>query len=229
MSFTVTATQGTSVAIGTSLLVKVLTGQAASPVGTIASATSTTPSLAITPAATGSWVYGADLGLTGTYTANGSTTYQATSSGGGLEYLQARTTATTTAATPVTVGGTAGVNSISICLCEIEAGAGLAEDASGPAVAFLSGATAVTTAAFTPPAGSLLVAVIATNGGSGATSMAVTDTSGLGLTWTQQVKQNGTGNGYSGIWTAAMPPAAAVITAQPVVSPSLAAIQAANW
>jgi hypothetical protein len=229
MSFTATATQGGSVAIGTALLLKVITGQAASPIGQTASATSTTPSQAITPNATGSWVYGANLGLTGTYTANGATTYEANNSGGGLEYIRMRTAATTTAATPVTVGGTAGVNSISIALLEILAGAGLAEDASSPAGAFLSNATAVSTAAFAPPAGSLLVAMVATNGGGGATTVALTDSSGLGLTWAEAVRQNGAGNGYSGIWTALVLSAAAAIPAQPVVSPSLAAIQAASW
>jgi hypothetical protein len=39
--------------------------------------------------------------------------------------------------------------------------------------------------------------------------MTVSD-SGLGLTWTERVKQNGAGNGYSGIWTAPVPAAGAV-------------------
>ena len=224
MSFTVTATQAGSVAIGTALLVKVVTGQAASPIGQTASATSTTPSLSITPNGTGSWVYGANLGLSGTYTPNGSTTYQANSSGGGLEYIPMRTTGTTTASTPVTVGGTAGVNSISIALLEILKGAGsLAEDASSPADAFLSTATAVTTAAFTPPAGALLVAMVATNGGAGTTTMGITDTSGLGLTWTERVTQHGAGNGYSGVWTAKVPGASRTATASLTVTPSFSA------
>jgi hypothetical protein len=206
MSFTVTATQAGSAAIGTALLVKVVTGQNASPIGQTASATGTTPSLAITPNATGSWVYGSNLGLAGTYTANGSTTYQANDTGGGLQYIRMRTAATTTAATPVTVGGTAGVNGISISLLEILKGAGaLAEDASSPAGAFLSNATAVTTAAFAPPVGALLVAMIATNGGGGATTIAMSDTSGLGITWAERVKQDTAGDGYSGIWTAVVP------------------------
>jgi hypothetical protein len=175
-------------------------------------------------------VYGANLGLAGAYTANGATTYEADNSGDGLEYIGMRSASTTTSGTPVTVGGTAGVNSISIVLAEIESGTGLAEDASSPAVAFVSNATTVTTAAFTPPAGSLLVAMVTTNGGGGATTAAVTDTSGLGLAWAEAVRQNGAGNGYSGIWTAPVPSgAAAAIPAQPLVVPSLAAIQAASW
>lgn len=208
MSFTVTATQGGSVDIGMTLVVKVVTGQAASPIGASATLTSATPSNSITPAGTGSWVYGANLGLLGTYTPNGSTTYQQDSHGAGLELVSLRSTGVTSAGTPVTLGGTATASSISIALLEILAGSGLAEDASSPAPVGFTSATTLASAAFTPPAGSLLVASIETNGGGAVTTMAVTDTSGLGLTWTERVKANGAGNGYAGVWTALVPSAA---------------------
>ena len=210
MSFTVTATEGGSPSSGIAMLVKVLTGQAASQPGQLASATQITPSLAITPGATGSQVYGSALGVGGTYTANGSTSNeQDIHSVAGLEYLSFRSAAATTAGTPVTLGYTSAANGISICLCEIKASGTLTEDASAPA-GVNALATTVSTASFTPPAGSLLIAMVQSNGGGSVTTMGITDTSGLGLTWTEQVKQDGAGNGYSGIWTAPMPaPAAA--------------------
>lgn len=202
MSITVTATQGGSTDIGTGLLVRVVTGQAASPAGASASATSPVPSLPVTPTGTGSWVYGSNLGVSGTYTPNAATTYQQQSPQSGLELIGLRSSATTTSGTPVTLGGTATAASIAITLLEILKGTGLAEDASSPA-AVVSGTIAATTAAFTPPGSSLLVAMVNSNGGGAVTTMAVTDTSGL--TWTEQVKQDGAGNGYTGIWTAAVP------------------------
>lgn len=219
MAFTVTATQGGSTAAGMAIMLRVVTGQAASQPGTVASATNTTPNLSVNPAATGSWVYGAILGLSSvSYAAVAGTTLKQNVAASGLEYLAVRTTGTTTAATPVTVGATAPVNGISICLCEIEAATTLAEDASSPAGSGFVAATAITTASFTPPAGSLLVLMVSSNGGGSAATMAVSDTSGLGLSWTQQVKQNTAGDGYSGIWTAAMPAtaASAPLTASPV-------------
>lgn len=199
MSVAVTATQGGSVAVGISLLVKAVTGANASPIGLSPSATSATPSLATgTGVTTGSWVYGALLGLTGTATANGATTVQHDSAGNGLEYIQLRSTATMTGGVSATLGVT-GITGIEISLLEILKGAGsLAEDAASPAAASTTSATTIATSSFSP-ATSLLVAMVTSNGGGGATTMTV---SGGGLTWTERVKQNGAGNGYAGIWTA---------------------------
>jgi hypothetical protein len=212
VAFTVTATEAGSSDIGISLVVKVITGQAASPIGQTAVVHGTTPSLAITPLATGSWIYGSNLGLAGTYTPNGSTTYEANSSGAGLEFISMRSTGTTTASTPVTVGGTATVNSIGVALLEIESGTGLAEDASSPAQAASNTLKTVTTASFTPPSGALLVALAQSNGSTGVCTMGITDTSGLGLTWTEQIKQNATGTGYCGTWTAVLPGGSTPVT-----------------
>ena len=201
---TVTITQGGSVAAGSDGFVSVYTGQNATPIGVVASATNTTPNLGITPGATGSLVIGANLGVLGAYTANGSTTYKFDHAGQGLEYISMVSSATTTAATPVTIGGTAGVNSISIVLLEIKKGAGaLVLDGSTPA-GLTSTTTSVTSASFTPPSGSLLVLAAELNGGGGSVTAAITDTLG-GLTWTEQVKQNMAGNWYAGIWTAVVP------------------------
>jgi hypothetical protein len=202
VSFTVTATQGGASSDGMQLTVAVVTGASASQPGTLAGAIQTAASLAITPAHTGSLVFGALLGLDSTWTPLASTTNLNNSDNDGLWYEHFYSSATTTAATPVTLGSNPpGVNSISISLAEIITSSSLAIDASSPASAYAE-ATAVTTAAFTPPGASLLVAMVSSNGSSGTTTMALTDSSGLGLTWTEQQKENGSSAGYSGVWTA---------------------------
>jgi hypothetical protein len=204
---TVTITQGGSTAAGTDGFCFVFTGQNASPIGISQSATNTTPSLATgTGVTTGSLVVASNLGLAGTYTANADTTYKFDHQGQGLEYISMISAATMTGGVSKTIGGTAGVNSISIVLLEILKGSGaLALDSSTPA-GFTSTGLSATSASFTPPASSLLVVAAQTNGNVVVTAT-VSDT-GLGLTWTERVKQNTSGNGYSGIWTAPVPAAA---------------------
>lgn len=184
---------------------KVLTG--AKQVGQTATVTSVTPNNPITPLASNSILYSALLGLSGTYTVVAGTTTDQDFPGGGLEYLQCRASALTSAGVPQTVGYTATVNGISQVLAEIEALTTLAEDASSPAPFNTTNVTAITSAAFTPPAGSLLVLMLSTNGGATSTTVGITDTSGLGLTWTEAVRANTASDGYSGIWTAQMPAA----------------------
>jgi hypothetical protein len=202
---TVTVTQGGSIASGMRALLKVITGQAVSPIGQSNSATSITPSLALAGTTAGSLVYGSNLGLAGTYTPNGATVYQADNIVGatGLEYISLRSLSTVAGGT-VTLGGSTTTSSISIALLEILKGAGaLAEDASGPA-AFGGTGTTITSASFGPPGSSLLVLSIQSNGAAGIDTMAVTDTLG-GLAWAEQVKVNTAGSGYSGLWTAPVP------------------------
>src|SRR5271166_2786078 len=116
---TVTATAAGSVDNGISVTLAVLTGQAASPIGISASATSTTPSLATgTGVTTGSLVYGALLGLTGTLTPNAATTIKQDTSGNGLEYVELRSTTVMVGGVSATLGGT-GITGISISLLEI--------------------------------------------------------------------------------------------------------------
>jgi hypothetical protein len=204
MAFTVTAVEHGTIAAGMAIVLKVLTGAAVLQPGAVNSAASATPNLSITPNNNNSLIYGSVLGLTGTYTANGSTTSSQNVTGSGLRYLQCRSTSMTTAGVAQTIGYT-GATSISMCLCEINAAGTLVEDASSPAPTGYVGLTTETTASFSPPPGSLLVLMVATNGGSGVVSLTVSDTSGLGLIWAQQVSQAGIGNGYSGIWTARVP------------------------
>lgn len=205
---TVTASQGGSTSIGMAMALRVLTGQNASPLGISQGATNTTPSLATgTGVTTGSVVLFANLGLSGTYTVNGASTYFQNLSGGGLELISGRANGTMTGGVSVTVGGTATANSIAIALQEILKGAGAITDTSVYTSGF-SSTTALTSSTITPASGGLLVAMVSSNGGAGVTTMAMSDT--MGLTWTACASnQNGAGNGFTGLFTAPVPAAAA--------------------
>jgi len=99
MSLTVTAAQsGTGAFDGMALTVRVVTGQAASPIGaTASSGTVTAPELPITPAATGSYVYGAvyNANVSTAFTAATGTTFSQNTSdtGDGVAYGTFRLTA----------------------------------------------------------------------------------------------------------------------------------------
>jgi hypothetical protein len=203
VAFTVKAQQGGATATSMSLVLKVVTGAAPVQPGTTANANAISES--VTPLDTGSWIYGAILaGATGSLTALSGNTFSQAATGGGLHTAQLRTTSTVTGGTPITVGSSTGT-AISVVAAEIIAQGTLAEDASAPAVSGFVIATSITTASFSPPAGSLLVLMVSSNGAAGTTTMAVTDTSALGLTWVEQAKRNGASNGYTGVWTAQMP------------------------
>ena len=207
MTVTVTAASGRF-----ALAVKVLTGAAASQPGATATSVTAT-SAAITPTGTGSIIYGAYQDSNSVYpaTANAATSIISDADGFGHEAVNFRATATTTSGTPVTVGLTphGGEASIALALCEILAAGTLTEDASSPAPTPVGSSnmafgTSLTSASFTPPAGALLV-VMASDDSS---TLTITDTSGLGLTWTQQVLAAETGGSFSmwaGIWTAQIP------------------------
>jgi hypothetical protein len=217
MSLTVTASQGgTGTDDGIILTVKVLTGAlaAAAQNGTQDASTSiTTPQLAITPTATGSWVYGAvtNVAAATAFTANGSTTFSQNVlyAGDGDTFGTFRSTGTTTAATPVTVGASAPAETTGNLIwaaAEILAATTLAEDPSSPAGKNTTTATTISTASFSPPGGSLLVAVVSNNGtGSGTLTVTVSDT--LDLTWTQLAN---TTYDRASVWVAQVPASPAV-------------------
>ena len=217
----VTATQTAAAGIinpGLALTVKAVTGQAASPLGATLSQVATTPNGAITPAATGSWVYGAvtDNNEFMTWTAEPACTFTQAYGDGpdGGGYGTFRTTATTTAATPVTIGATnAGVTHGGLVGLEIKTAGTLAEDASSPPVVVTDSSYAAGTVAFKPPAGSLLVAQVSCDAMGTAVSpqtLTVADTSGL--TWTPQIVFNTASNGYTAIWTANAPAPPSIFT-----------------
>jgi hypothetical protein len=241
VALTVTAVQSGDTLAGMGLTVKVLTGQAASPIGTVASSgTITTPQLAIVPSVAGSWVYGAiyDAGGSTTFTVDANTTFSLNvhDATHAVEYGTFRSTAVTTTSSTV-YGATAPTNSaslIGLAMVEIKKGVGsLVEDASSPTPSSTTTATTITSGSFTPPAGALLVAqVSADTAGSGTLAMTtnVTDTSGL--TWTRQSFGNQVVGGFTyacaSVWTALVP-AGVTSRTVPVISPSAAAMRAATW
>ena len=211
MSITVTATQGGSTANGFLLRVYVITGAkpSASQTGGSANAaiTSSTAFTASITTSAGSNVYGASSRGTGGDSATGSNATvvdnvaDVTNS---EEYTTFHALNVTSGAT--VRGFTAGGNdSGPLAMLEILAAGTLAEDASAPAQVNTSGAGPLSTASFTPPGGSLLVALIGSDGGAAVTTFTV---SGGGLTWTEKVKNNPSGGDYAGVWIADVPAAA---------------------
>lgn len=208
MSMTVTATQGGATYQGMLLRVMVLTGTAATQNGATASATAAC-SASITTTVSGSRVYG---GITNgaTFTADASTTlidnFDDTTN---TEFYGSfKTTSVTGTPGAVAVGANGGGDPFGdVAALEVLPSGTITEDASAPAVVTTGTATTLTTAAFTPPAGSLLVALIGSCGdanGSTDTTMTVT---GGGLTWTEAAHGASPSSCYAGVWIARMPAA----------------------
>lgn len=233
MSLTVTAAESGSTFPGVLLTVKVLTGIAASPIGATAiqsSNTAATRQASITTTQTGSQVYGAlSAAETSTVLANSNSTLLGGQSDGpnGLDTGACRSTSATGTPGAIVIGfqntGTGG----GCALLEILPSGTITEDGSSPASIYSgSSSTTVTTASFSPPAGSLLVAMV---GADANTSTVVTVSDSSSLTWTQQAVAQTTGALYAAVWTASVPAGAGAATPAPLVVPSLAAIQAATW
>ena len=200
-SFTITATQGGATSGGMLITPRVISGQNASPIG--ASTTDTALSTSITPTGNGSIVFGSLLATSGTLTpVSGTTLIQDSVSS--LEFGTFECIGSVSG-TPETVGVTSSGSGINLALLEILAGSGSLNQFVGAGDSAFSVTTTATTAPVSPPAGSILVLLVSSNGSSGTTTISVDDTSGLGLTWVEQVKLNPTNNGYAGIWTAEMP------------------------
>jgi len=210
---TVTATAGGSTAPGILLRVKVLTGAASAQTGATginSSNTPFTPDLSLSTTTTGSYVYGALVN--GAPLTNGSAFTPASGntlldsyadSANAEQYGATRTTAATGTPGPVTAGASAPLSTGSIAFAEILPGAGgISEDPSSPATAVSTTGTAVSTASFTPPDGALLVAMVASDGGSGQTTMSV---SGGGVAWTPMAEANTAPSDYAGVWVARLP------------------------
>jgi hypothetical protein len=209
-TLTVTATQGgAGAANGMLVRVLVLTSAAAAASQTGATATSTAGNNAsIVTTATGSRVYGA--------MANGGTSYTAEplctlidnfldTGGSGERWGAFRTTSATGTPGSTLVGSSASGSFPDIAAAEILPAGTIAEDASAPAVATTGTAIFLTTASFTPPAGSLVVVMVACDGtGSALVTMAVTDTGG-GLTWIPQAQAASASTTYAGVWIAQVP------------------------
>ena len=202
MAITVTATQTGSTSAGVTLRVMVLTQAATSQTGATA-AIASAQSGSITTTQTGSRVYGASVAFTtGTYTALGNTTSIDTIADNGEEDLTFKAAALTGTPGPTTLGYTSATGNGGIAMYEVLTAGTLTEDASAPAVASTTAATTVTTAAFTPPAGSLLVAMGVSQSNGSTVQLTV---SGGGLQWVQKAAAGTGTNNYSGVWIAQVP------------------------
>lgn len=220
-TLTVTATQGGTTANGMLLRVFVLTGAAAAASQTGATsatfkAVTTTFTNSITTTQAGSRVYGAaepqSNGLGATAAAATTLVDNVDDNANADTYASFKATSLT--GTPgATTLGLALTSSAQgpIVMLEVLASGTLAEDGSSPAAASTTSATTVSTASFTAPGGSLLVALIAADGGTGVETMTV---SGGSLTWTEKVKQNASGQDYAGVWIADVPGTAAGLLPQ---------------
>jgi hypothetical protein len=221
MSRTVTATaSGSGSANGILLTVRVLDNAATTQTGATANSDAfTVPDKAITPTATGSIVYGAVVQGSSdtTFTAVSGTTFSANVADAthGAAYGSFRTTGTTTSGTPVTVGASAPTipsGEGNIALLEILAAGTLTEDATSPSAVSTTSAKTIATAAFSPPAGSLLVASVAADySGSGSVTPTVSDSGAL--TWVERAVDP---VGLASVWIARVP--SATVTAGPLLA-----------
>lgn len=222
-AYTVTASN--SAGNGISLQVEVITGVTETGGATAEAWTSSVAGagqVSITPNGTGSlilWTIENPLNTT-TFTAltnnnfttittgttHGDNTADATN---GVAYAQGYYTGSVTATVAVTVGTSAPSGFYELSALEL-LGSGWAEDASTPVQANGTG-NSITSASFTPPAGAVLVALVAANlsGTGDGTSLSVS--SSPALTWTSRIisppSGQTTGDGCSAIFTATVPAA----------------------
>jgi hypothetical protein len=217
MAITVTAAESVATFDGVLLQVMVLTGIAGSPIGATAvqsSSAAAAHQANITVTGAGSQVYAASasVGLS-SYGGNANTTVLTdhADSPNGLETAAGRTTSATGGAGSLSVGFSSPSTAGGAALLEILPSGTITEDGSSPAAVYNAAGASVTTASFTPPAGSLLVAMV---GADANTSTVLTVSDSSSLTWTQQVVAQTTGALYAGVWTAQVPAGDATVSGQ---------------
>lgn len=215
-AITVTAAESGTTFNGILLRLRVLTSVAASQAGagtgTKSSGSSVALNAAIMTTVAGSQVYGAiaEVGGTTLVAAAGSTIVDSVTDGAnGAVYGTCRTTSATVTPGATTVGSST-VLPGGVAVLEVLPNGTITEDASSPAVVSTTAAPTITTASFTPPAGSLLVAMVSADA-SVATIITVSDSSSL--IWTQQVVAQSAGALYAGVWTAQIAAAAGAASA----------------
>src|SRR6185437_4520270 len=161
----------------------------------------------VTTTVTGSQVYGCcNNGSGGTgLTPNANTAeYDDVADATNAEhYGTCRTTAATGTPGAISVGWSAPSGGGGFAGAEILPAGLITEDSSAPATVTNFAGTTVTTASFTPPPDSLLLALVTSDGGAGVTTMTV---SGAGLTWSPLAESNGSAQDYAGVWVAQQPP-----------------------
>lgn len=213
MSFTVTATaSGAGSVNGTALQVVVLTNAVESGGASAVFSnmgTSETVDVSLTPNANGSVVpYAIQVYPSDTIASNNAYYSTPVSDPDGSFYAAGKYTGTVTAGTPITCGTSVSGQYSAIAAYEIKGASGSpSQDASTPVFASTTSAKNVTSAAFTPPAGAVLVALVTSNGNtSGSITEAITDSSGLGLTWTQRaIASAGSIGSQAAVFTATVP------------------------
>ena len=166
-----------------------------------------TPEFSFTPGGSGSvivlGVYGGQDN-TGITPAAGNTVTDSSSGGAEPCWMFAHYTGTVTEGTPVTLGGSDGNEWNSWGAYEVLSAGSAAIDSSTPAAAG-TGSSSTTSPSFAPPAGAVLVAVV-TAIGTGTQAVTISDTSGLGLTWTQRGTTQSSGyTGTAAVFTATVP------------------------
>jgi hypothetical protein len=139
--------------------------------------------------------------------ASSNKSYNNAALGSDYAYADGYYSGTVTHGTPITVGSTSPTSdTVGWAIYEVPPATSLTPtvDTSSPAFASAASAKTITTASFTPPPGSVLVAMVTANGTGegGAVSMAV---SGGGLTWTQRAVGTVNGDGIAAIFTATVP------------------------
>ena len=216
MSFTVTATaSGTGSTNGATMQVLVLTNavEAGGGSGVFSNqGTAATVDASVTPAASSSLVvFGLQAYPTTPAVATNNAYYPGgvyDDTGDGSFYVAGHYSGTVTAGTPVTVGSSTSGQYSSVAAYEIKGVSGAPVlDGSTPAWVTAQSSQAATSAAFTPPAGAVLAAVVIMDGDdSGSIAVAMSDTSGLGLTWTQRaIATTGTAGSQAVVYTATVP------------------------
>ena len=207
-AITVTAAESVATFNGVLLTVKVLTGISGSPIGATAiqsSSTGAAHQASITTTQAGSQVYGAmACADTSAVQANSNSVLNGsqTDASNGLDTGTCRSTSATGTPGAITIGFN-NTQAGGCALLEILPSGTITEDGSSPASIYSgTSSTSVTTASFSPPAGSLLVAMV---GADANTSTVVTVSDSSSLTWTQQAVAQTTGALYAGVWTAKVP------------------------
>jgi hypothetical protein len=206
MSFTVSVAPGAN-DFNLSVLVQVLTG-ATEAGGTFAQNGGTTPAnSSVTPNFSNSWI-GATAKSTGStnYTASANNTALVTPGTNNGPYYMGWYSATVTAGTPVTVGANNSTAAEAWAIYEVPPAGGSTPvvDGSSPALVTNGGTGTATTASFTPPPGSVLVA-FSTAGTLSTDTATISDTSGLGLVWTKRATFVNASTSIATVWTATVP------------------------
>lgn len=215
MSFTVSAAITSQNGNG-ALKVFVTTGTAEAGGNAAGMAAYAAANASLTPAQSGSLILFGILAVTGVYAAQvaeASNTFTDNAATGTSGYADGHYTGTVTSGTPVTIGASGpGGQWDALGAYELIPSGSPAIDASTPA-AYTGNTSPFTSAAFTPPAGSVLAAVVMFEQSVSGTAPAITDTSGLGLTWTQRALYPG--NAYAAsvaVFTAKIPSSGATAT-----------------